>query len=126
MADGNDANDASDGDGGDDASDTSGLADGRYTAVLDRFETTDPAGDGDRLAVLLLESGESVVAERTVPAWRLPADARRQDAVLELVVKNGFVVSTEFDPESTERRTESAQSRFDRLAERPDDESDES
>ncbi|WP_135851120.1 DUF3006 domain-containing protein [Halorussus salinus] len=114
------------------------VADGRYVAVVDRFEETDPARsggerdaegrteDGGReLAVLLLESGESVVAERAIPAWRLPADARRQDAVLELSVKNGFVVSMTHDSEETERRTDSAQSRFDRLAERPgeDDES---
>jgi len=101
------------------------LADGRYTAVLDRFEETDPDTDGEDLAVLLLESGEEIVAERAIPAWRLPADARRQDAVLELEVKKGFVVSMTSDSAETERRRESAQSRFDRLAERPGDESEE-
>lgn len=97
------------------------VADGRYTAVLDRFEET---GESRELAVLLLESGEEVVAERAIPAWRLPADAREQDAVLELAVENGFVVSTTLDSDATERRTESAQSRFDRLAERSDEEPD--
>ena len=95
------------------------IPDGRYLAVLDRFEATDPADDGDDLAVLLLESDEQVVAERTVPAWRLPEDARRQDAVLELGVSNGYVVSMSYDPEITGERVDAAQSRFDRLAERP-------
>jgi hypothetical protein len=99
-------------------------ADGTYTAVLDRFEDgSSEDGPGER-AVLLLESGDEVVAERAIPTWRLPEDARRQDAVLELSVNNGFVVSMEYDPEQTERRTSEAQSRFDRLAERPGEGSD--
>ncbi|WP_137286969.1 DUF3006 domain-containing protein [Halorussus salinisoli] len=105
--------------------DGSGVPDGRYVAVLDRFEETDPEGDGTELAVLLLESDEEVVAERAVPTWRLPEDARQRDAVLELVVRSGFVESLSFDPEATERRRSSAQSRFDRLAERPDEDSEE-
>lgn len=104
------------------------LADGRYVAVLDRFERTDPArdpdGEGRELAVLLLESDEAVVAERAVPTWRLPEDARRQDAVLEVAVRNGHVVSMTYDAEETDRRRSSAQSRFDRLAERPGGDSD--
>ncbi|WP_435178716.1 DUF3006 domain-containing protein [Halorussus sp. AFM4] len=96
------------------------VPDGRYVAVLDRFEATDPADDGEDLAVLLVESDEWVVAERAVPAWRLPEDARRQDAVLEVAVNNGHVVSLSSDAETTERRVDAAQSRFDRLAERPD------
>jgi hypothetical protein len=107
----------------------SGVADGRYTAVVDRFERTD-ATDGrsskpEELAVLLLESGDSVVAERAIPTWRLPEDGRQQDAVLQLTLRNGHVVSMTDDPETTERRTSEAQSRFDRLAERPGDDSDE-
>lgn len=101
-----------------------GLADGRYVAVVDRIEGTDPAGGGGDVAVLLLESDGAVVAERAVPAWRLPADAREPDAVVELAVRNGFVTSFAFDPEATERRRSSAQARFDRLAERPGEESD--
>lgn len=101
-----------------------GVPDGRYVAVLDRFEERDPARGGGEVAVLLLEAGDEVVAERTVPAWRLPEDARRQDAVLELSVRNGFVVSTSYDPEATEQRSSAAQDRFDRLAERPDEDSD--
>lgn len=128
-------------------------ADGTYTAVLDRFEdgsgenrsARDGSGEngsgedgsgetgsgedrsrskesGER-AVLLLESGGEVVAERAIPTWRLPDEARRQDAVLDLSMKNGFVVSMEYDPEATERRSSGAQSRFDRLAKRPGEES---
>lgn len=100
------------------------VADGRYTAVLDRFEKSDPESGGEKLAVLLLESSEEVVAERIVPKWRLPEDARRQDAVLELAVRNGFVTSVEYDSEATERRSASAQSRFDALAKRPEDSND--
>ncbi|NHN58606.1 MULTISPECIES: DUF3006 domain-containing protein [Halorussus] len=96
------------------------VPDGRYVAVLDRFEATDPADDGRELAVLLLESGEEVVAERAIPAWRLPEDARRQDAVLELAVSSGHVTSLSYDPDATERRADGAQSRFDALAERPE------
>lgn len=108
-----------------DASDGSKLADGRYTAVLDRFETTDAGdegGEGTELAVLLLESDDEVVAERAIPRWRLPEDARQPDAVLALSLKNGYVVSVTHEPAEGERRTSEAQSRFDRLAERPDDE----
>jgi hypothetical protein len=100
------------------------VADGRYTAVLDRFEETGSERGGEKLAVLLLESGEEVVAERLVPRWRLPEDARRQDAVLKLAVRNGFVTTMAYDSAATERRIESAQSRFDELAERPVEKSD--
>lgn len=102
-------------------------ADGTYTAVLDRFEETDPArdavGEARERAVLLLESGGEVVAERAIPTWRLPEDARHQDAVLDISLRNGFVVSMTYDPEATERRGSEAQARFDRLAKRPGGES---
>lgn len=94
-------------------------ADGRYTAVIDRFEQKDGDEEDTELAVLLLESGDEVVGERAIPTWRLPEDARQRDAVLDLTLRNGHVVSMSHDPEETERRTTEAQSRFDRLAERP-------
>jgi hypothetical protein len=97
------------------------IADGRYTAVLDRFEALE---GGRELVVLLLESDEEVLAERAIPKWRLPEDARRQDAVLELAVRNGFVTTMEYHSAATERQIESAQSRFDELAKRPDEKSD--
>jgi len=102
----------------------SGIPDGGYVAVVDRFEGRDPQRGGGELAVLLVESGDDVVGERAIPAWRLPEEARRPDAVLDVAVRNGFVVSMDFDPEATERRTADAQARFDRLAERPDERDD--
>ena len=98
-------------------------ADGTYTAVLDRFEDGSSKGGPNKKAVLLLESGGEVVAEQAIPTWRLPEAARQQDAVLDLSVKNGFVVSMEYDPEASERRGSEAQARFDRLAKRPGEES---
>lgn len=98
------------------------LADGRYVAVLDRFEELP---DGNERAVLLLESDEAVVAERAIPRWRLPGDARHPDAVLAVRLRSGFVVSLGYDPDATERRRSAAQSRFDALADRPGENGDE-
>ncbi|WP_135805420.1 DUF3006 domain-containing protein [Halorussus marinus] len=92
------------------------LPDGRYAAVLDRFE-------GER-AVLLVEDGGTVLDEFAVRTRRLPADSR-QNAVFRVTVRNGHLVSARPDPEASERRLAEAQDRFDRLAERPPDESDE-
>ena len=92
------------------------LPDGRYVAVLDRFEEL---SGGDERAVLLLESDEAVVAERAIPRWRLPAEARHADAVLAVRLRGGFVVSLDYDADATDRRQSAAQSRFDALAERP-------
>ena len=96
------------------------VADGTYTAVLDRFE--DEQG-GDSVAVFLLEGDDGVVAEKLLDERRLPEDARRPDAVCELRVEDDDVVDVEYDAEETDRRASSAQSRFDRLARRPDDDS---
>ncbi|USZ68507.1 DUF3006 domain-containing protein [Halorussus salilacus] len=98
------------------------VPDGRYTAVVDRFETGRPGGRGDgERAVLLVEDDEDLAGELAVRPGRLPAEAREQDAVLRVTVRNGILVSARRDPDETERRSEEAQSRFDRLAERPDD-----
>lgn len=91
------------------------IPDGRYTAVLDRFE-------GEQ-AVLLVEDDDELVDELVVREGRLPADARRQDAVLRVTVRNGILVSVRHDPDETERRRSAAQDRFDRLARRLDEES---
>jgi len=87
------------------------IPDGRYVAVVDRFEAEQ--------AVLLVEDGETVVGERVVREGRLPAEGRHQDAVLRVTVRNGHLVSARADPEASERRIAGAQDRFDRLAERP-------
>lgn len=90
------------------------VEDGRYTAVLDRFE--------DDLAVLLLEDGDEVVDDLVVDRERLPSPARHQDAVLTVVVRDGDLADATYDPETTERRSERARDRFDRLSRRPPDE----
>jgi hypothetical protein len=89
------------------------VADGHYTAVLDRFE-------GEQ-AVLLLERDGEQVAEYVTRRERLPEPARHPDAVLAVAVRNDHLVRVDYDPDETDRRAESAQSRFDELARRPPD-----
>lgn len=91
------------------------IPDGRYTAVIDRFE-------GEQ-AVLLVEDDDELVDELIVREGRLPTDARQQDAVLRISMQNGNLISAHHDPDETERRSSEAQDRFDRLARRPDDDS---
>lgn len=88
-----------------------------YTGVLDRFE--------EDLAVILLEDDGEVVDEVVLDRSELPADAAHQDAVLDVTVTDGEVADLVYEAAKTAERTEQAQSRFDRLAERPpsDDES---
>ncbi|MFC7154316.1 DUF3006 domain-containing protein [Halomarina halobia] len=88
-----------------------------YAAVLDRFEGDD--------AVLLLEDDDGVAGDVVVDRYDLPPEARHQDAVLAVRVEDGEVVGVDYDPDETDRRREDAQSRFDRLARRPDDADDE-
>lgn len=90
------------------------VADGRYLAVVDRFE-------GDH-AVVLLEEDDEVVGDVAVARDRLPEAARHSDAVLAVVVRDGGLAEAEYRPEETERRRASARERFDRLARRPPDE----
>lgn len=82
-----------------------------YTAVIDRFE-------GD-LAVLLLEDDGATVDDIAVDRSALPDDARHVDAVLSVVVEDEELLDASYRPDETEQRTESAQSRFDRLSQRP-------
>jgi len=84
----------------------------KFTAVIDRFE--------DDLAVLLLEAGGEVVDEIVLDRAELPADAAHPDAVLEVTLNSdGEVAALEYEADETVDRKEQAQSRFDRLAERP-------
>lgn len=85
--------------------------DGEYTAVIDRFE-------GD-LAVLLLERNSETVDDVAVPRAELPPDARHQDAVLRVTVEDGEVQQATYEAEETDKRKDRAQSRFDRLSQRP-------
>lgn len=88
--------------------------DGRYTAVLDRFE--------GEVAVLLLEADGETVDDRDVPRADLPSEGRHVDAVFEIQVENDDIVDVDYAEDETERRHESVRRRFDRLARRPDDE----
>lgn len=87
--------------------------DGTYLAVLDRFEV---GADEERLAVLVLERAGETRGRLVVPAEELPAEARHQDAVLEVAVTDGDLRSARYLPEETTRRAETAQDEFDRLA----------
>lgn len=87
------------------------VADGDYTAVLDRFE-------GD-LAVLVLEQDGESIDELAVDASTLLEAALGQDAVLDVTIEDRDLTSATFQPEETERRREDAQNRFERLSQRP-------
>lgn len=89
----------------------------QFTGVIDRFE--------DDLAVILLEADGEVVDEVVLDREDLPAEAAHPDAVLEVTLTDGEVTDLSYDATETADRKERAQSRFDRLAERPpsDDES---
>lgn len=94
------------------------VADGSYTAVLDRFEAT----QADReLAVLLLDADGEGVDEIAVERDQLPDDGRHAGAVFEMTVVDGDLQSADYRPDETKERSEAAQSRFDRLARRPQD-----
>lgn len=86
-------------------------ATGTCTAVLDRFE--------DDLAVLILEDGGEAVGQHVSDIGNLPDNACKQDAVLEITLDEGDLVSAKYDAEETERRSATAQDRFDRLSQRP-------
>ncbi|MDL0119152.1 DUF3006 domain-containing protein [Halobacterium salinarum] len=83
----------------------------QFTGVLDRFE--------DDLAVILLEEQGDVVDEVVVERMDLPDEAAHPDAVLEVTLTDGDVTELVYDAAATANRKERAQSRFDRLAERP-------
>lgn len=87
---------------------------GTYTATLDRFEDA----PGTELAVFVVERDGEAVAQLDLPTDVVPTEGRQPDAVFDLVVTDSrFELS--FRAEETARRTEEAQSRFDRLAQRP-------
>lgn len=87
------------------------IPDGGYTAVVDRIE--------DGLATLLLEAEWTDAHQLTVDPSTLPADGRHADAVLTVEIRDAELVDATYEASETERRRQSAQSRFDQLAERP-------
>jgi len=82
-----------------------------YTGVIDRFE--------DDVAVILLEDDGDVVDELVLDRGDLPTDAAHEDAILEVTLEDGEVTDLVYDATETENRKDRAQSRFDRLSERP-------
>jgi hypothetical protein len=88
------------------------IPDGTYTAVLDRFEDSDP---------VLELSGDDGRYELFVEQQDLPQPARHTDAVLEVELIDGQLVRAEYKPAESEQRLDEAQNRFDRLSKRPPD-----
>ena len=87
------------------------LDDGQYTAVVDSIE--------DGLATVFFEQDSEEVAGAILDAEMLPIDARHADSILTVTISEGEIVEAEYEAEQTEERAEQAQSRFDRLSERP-------
>jgi hypothetical protein len=94
------------------------LSDGPYVGVVDRFE--------NEQAVVILERDGAEVGDVLVPKSRLPQRARRQNAIVRVVLKNGDVVNVWYDAQATRDRGASAQARFDRIAEPAPEKRDES
>lgn len=88
----------------------------RYTAVVDRIE----AGrtEGERLATLVLEADGRSVDELVVPVEQLPADGRRTDTVLSVVVEDERLVEATVSEGTGEERVERNRRRLNRLARR--------
>lgn len=92
------------------------VADGIYTAVLDRFEGEYP--------ILVLEADGEAVDEVMVDPAVLPEEGQHQDAVFTVEVSDTEVVAVQYDPDTTDERQDTAQNRFDRLSQRLDDDAD--
>lgn len=86
------------------------IPDGEHSAVVDRLEET--------RAVLEVTTDDGLY-ELVVDEADLPAAGRHSDAVLTVTVRDGDVVEATYDAEETSGREANAQSRFDRLSNRP-------
>ena len=73
---------------------------------------------------MLEEDGEDA-HKLVVYSEALPPDGRHNDAILTVEITDGESVEATYRPGETEGRQESAQSRFDRLPERPSSDDDE-
>ena len=87
------------------------IPDGAYTAVVDAVE--------DGLATVFFERDDEEVDDAVVDAETLPEEGRRADAILDVDIEDGQIVTATYDPERTATRSEAAQDRFDRLSSRP-------
>jgi hypothetical protein len=88
------------------------IQDGNYTAVLDRFEDSKAA----------LELSDDVDRyELVVDQHDLPQPARHTDAIMNVEIVDGELTDIEYKPAESKRRSDDAQTRFDRLSKRPPD-----
>lgn len=91
------------------------IPDGEYSAVVDRIE--------DGLAAIEVETTDGV-AELLVEPAALPDPARKADAILRIQIADGSLTEAVYLPDETESRNQEAQSRFDRLSQRPPEQGD--
>jgi len=85
----------------------------------------DNPGGRVAIAVILVEVYGDVVDEIVIDRADLPADAAHLDAVLDITLtSDGEATAIEYDTAASTDRKEQAQSRFDRLAERPPEDDD--
>jgi hypothetical protein len=89
------------------------IPDGTYTAVVDEIENS--------LARLELEDADGELYELVLDITELPAAGREAGSLLTIEYTDDEVTDATYDPEATERRSEAAQDRFDRLSRRPSD-----
>ena len=87
------------------------LPDGEYTAVVDSIE--------DGLTTVFFEQDGDEVGDALMDVSQLPDDGQHADAVLSVIVMDGVIEESQYDPERTKQRSEAAQNRFDRLSKRP-------
>jgi hypothetical protein len=87
------------------------MATEEYRGVLDRFE--------DNLAVVLLERDGETAEDISLPRDQLPEEGRHQDAIFRIEIEGEEVRTLSYRPEETRKQAEQAQSRFDRLSQRP-------
>lgn len=92
------------------------VADGTYTAVLDRIE--------DDLAVLEVSDDAGDTHELAVELAALPTEGRHPDAVFAVRVTDGELQDATYDEQRSESRAEAAQDRFDRLTSQRDGDED--
>jgi len=93
-------------------------------AIADCLDSPDRSTDDATAVVDRIEGGTAVVLfeaegrQRTVPVTVLPENAREEGIVLRVPDGDALALAT-VDREATRAREESAQDRFDDLAERP-------
>ena len=82
---------------------------GTYTATVDRIV------DG-KTAAILIEDGKDVIEQFDIPADQLPEEASGEGSVLTVEITDDAIVDMQYDAESTDRRSQAAQDRLNRLS----------